>query len=39
LTNNPPYLGNGARYDVSYYYSPIGVAYGLTIRTNVGELE
>jgi len=19
--NNPPYLGNGARYEVSYYYS------------------
>ena len=35
LTNNPPYLGNGARYDGSYYYSKSQLSTG----TKIGDLE
>jgi len=35
LTNNPLYL----EYEVSYYYSPIKIPYGLYTDTDIGERE
>jgi len=39
MTNNPPYLGNGVRQDVSSCYLHIGIPYGLSIATEIGDLD